>query len=1289
MISFGREYRRLVEHDLEFSGTQQGEPLTADFFSSVTGNVISDSSKFSPSYWETNLTSSVRFSSAIASLLSLGGDDGLFLEIGPHSTLGGPLRQICAANSKPCNYVASMARGTDSAVTLLSAVGKLYQQGLRLDFAPLVPHGKIIPGLPTYPWDHSGSYWYESRLSNAWRMRKYGHHSILGTRSPETADTEPQWRNVLYLEDEPWIADHKVNEDTVFPFAGYVAMAGEAARQTVNGDVGAGYRLRHVVAHSALLIKETEPAEIVTSLRRLKLTDSEDAKWFDFSIASFSGSGWVKHCDGQVTVVGAPPPSSWTPEKLAREVNISRFYETMGKIGLVYGPEFQTLADVTASPTEGIAGGRIYDPNGHRRGPFTLHPAAIDASLQLLIVAKAQGLGRNFCSLALPTKIEHLEIYRGADIMYVKAECPNNSLESGVVECIADRNVALRISGLQVKPLEDENSAETTTNVHAAARLQWLPEFDFADVSKLFIPPKSDRVVKRVREEMTLLCILEAADKVEGLTPCQPHFEKFRNWLHMQIDRAKAGEYTLVEKDCQNYVKLPREERLAMVENRYQELLLTDGAPLAVGVKRTCDNADRIFTGKADVLDVLMEGDALAKIYDTVSFGHSDFVRLLSQTRPNLRILEVGAGTGGTTELILRDLATEDAFPAYSSYMFTDISAGFFPQAKERFAYASNMDFKVFDITKDPFEQGFKESSYDLILAPNVIHATACLKESLGHLQPLLKPDGMLVMTELCAVTRTANLIFGNFPGWWLGDADDRPYEPYVPVARWDTELKAAGFTGVEVAVCDDEHPYQVLAAIMSKRLIPSTPKERKVTILCSYPDQGVPQSLTASLSKLGWDVTHCKLGSPPPEDRDIICCLDMESNFFEDMTTERFSAFQSLLRSLKTQIFLWLTSPVQINCKDPRSAQTLGVTRTIRSELSLPFYTLEIDKNENNFTGLVTDVFNKVRKETDADNLSSDKEFAVDNGVICIGRYQPFSLPKELRTRISALSAPPSKAKVLEIEKPGSLESMYWRDELVPEALPAGHVEIDPRAAGLNYKDILMSLGVVRSESAHTNLGFEVSGIVRRVGPGVTGLAEGDRVFALATRGCIATKVVISAALMAKIPDSLSYEDAAAVPACFATAIHSLIYVGRLEEGQSVLIHSACGGVGLAAIQVCKMMKAEIFATVSSEQKIEHLINIGIPRNRIFHSRDASFFSGIMRETAGKGVDIVLNSLSGELLHESWRCVAEYGTMIELSKRDLEGSGRLDLRPFLANRSYCCIDIGQFAKERPEKMKA
>ena len=110
---------------------------------------------------------------------------------------------------------------------------------------------------------------------------------------------------------------------------------------------------------------------------------------------------------------------------------------------------------------------------------------------------------------------------------------------------------------------------------------------------------------------------------------------------------------------------------------------------------------------------------------------------------------------------------------------------------------------------------------------------------------------------------------------------------------------------------------------------------------------------------------------------------------------------------------------------------------------------------------------------------------------------------------------------------------------------------------------------------------------------------------------------------IVMKIPDSLSYESAATVPVCFGTVIYGLIDIGRLEQGQSVLIHSACGGVGLAALQVSKMLGAEIYATVGSEKKVKYLMDhFGIPRNRIFNSRDASFAEGVMRETEGRGVD-------------------------------------------------------------------
>jgi NADPH:quinone reductase-like Zn-dependent oxidoreductase len=114
-------------------------------------------------------------------------------------------------------------------------------------------------------------------------------------------------------------------------------------------------------------------------------------------------------------------------------------------------------------------------------------------------------------------------------------------------------------------------------------------------------------------------------------------------------------------------------------------------------------------------------------------------------------------------------------------------------------------------------------------------------------------------------------------------------------------------------------------------------------------------------------------------------------------------------------------------------------------------------------------------------------------------------------------------------------------------------------------------------------------------------------------------------------------------------------------------------------------MLKAEIFVTVSTEEKVTFLVDkMNVSRNRIFSSRNTSFVDGIMRETQGRGVDLALNSLSGELLHETWRCIAEFGTMVEIGKRDILGAGKLDMDVFIANRSYCCVDLDQIVAQKP-----
>ena len=329
--------------------------------------------------------------------------------------------------------------------------------------------------------------------------------------------------------------------------------------------------------------------------------------------------------------------------------------------------------------------------------------------------------------------------------------------------------------------------------------------------------------------------------------------------------------------------------------------------------------------------------------------------------------------------------------------------------------------------------------------------------------------------------------------------------------------------------------------------------------------------------------------------------------------------------------------------------------------------------------------VFNKIRTEDDDDNLVTDKEFVVDNGAICIGRYHPFSMNQEAGERsLSGLE----KVKVLDIGKPGLVESLYWKEITMP-ALADDEVEVCPKAVGLNLRDVLVAMGVLyQDRRSHAQLGFEAAGVVAAVGSGVEGLSVGDRVFAIASGGILASRDIVKAHYVGKIPDEMTFEDAATVPVVFGTAMQCLLNMGRLEKGQSVLIHAACGGVGLAAIQICQMVGAEIFATVGTEEKVNYLMSkFGTPRNRIFNSRDDSFVEGVMRETGNRGVDLVLNSLSGPLLHASWKCVAEFGMMLEIGKRDLLNGGKLDMRPFLGNRSYACFAGIEFAEHRSKKL--
>lgn len=226
------------------------------------------------------------------------------------------------------------------------------------------------------------------------------------------------------------------------------------------------------------------------------------------------------------------------------------------------------------------------------------------------------------------------------------------------------------------------------------------------------------------------------------------------------------------------------------------------------------------------------------------------------------------------------------------------------------------------------------------------------------------------------------------------------------------------------------------------------------------------------------------------------------------------------------------------------------------------------------------------------------------------------------------------------------------------------------------SFKDVMASMGLVEVSL----IGHEASGTIVATGSKAADRFKiGDRVV-VSGEGMHATRVRSDHRLVVKIPDTMSFEEAAVLPTVHATAYHALVNVAKLRPGQSVLIHAAAGGVGQAALQLARHLGLVAYVTVGSEDKRALVMDkYGVPATHIFNSRDASFVKAIKRVTNGRGVDCVLNSLSGELLRASWECVAMFGTFVEIGLRDITNNMRLDMRPFIKCTTFAFINLTNF----------
>ncbi|KAI0205864.1 hypothetical protein F4808DRAFT_447810 [Astrocystis sublimbata] len=410
--------------------------------SSVTGLKVEEM-RLDIAYWCENLRNRVRFDTAVQ---ALGHDDQfktvkILTEIGPHSTLKGPLKQIIAEHNFDLQYVGSLIRGQDDAVSLLRTAGELHVRGFDINFdrinainpAPLPIESKHTGGnkrqarylvdLPPYQWNYERQHWYEPRAIADLRTCKHPRHDLLGRRIFGLSRNAPAWRNILRCRDVSWFSHHTLGTDVIFPAAGHISLAIEALLQQLDLEPAEaiGVRLASVDIQKALIVPDTDDGVEVHT--RLEQSDSD--AWYTFTVESVAprSGNWTLHSAGKIKLSQGQENQHavvpYGPIALHQRVASKRWYRSLERAGFRYGPEFQTMtSQVRANGKDrwASAGIKVQTKQTDLESRYMLHPSTMDGCLHAIIAAVHRGQHKEMPWGVIPLTIEDMSVkFPGGD----------------------------------------------------------------------------------------------------------------------------------------------------------------------------------------------------------------------------------------------------------------------------------------------------------------------------------------------------------------------------------------------------------------------------------------------------------------------------------------------------------------------------------------------------------------------------------------------------------------------------------------------------------------------------------------------------------------------------------------------------------------------------------------------------------------------------------------------------------------------------------------------------------
>ncbi|WAN69217.1 SDR family NAD(P)-dependent oxidoreductase [Moorena producens JHB] len=869
--------------------------------SNVTG-FQADKTIATAKYWVNHVLEPVRFAQSMETLHQQGYE--IFLEIGPKPILLGMGRQCLPEEFGV--WLPSLREGVEEWQEILSSLGQLYVAGVKVDWSGFdreYARQKVV--LPTYPFQRE-RYWIESNKSN--RKKPYlstekNLHPLLGKRFYCAGQPQQVQFESLLAEDEPaYLKHHRVFDRALFPTTAYLEIALAAGVNRFKTD---NLVVEDLVIPTGLILPE---GEIKTVQTILTPSENQTYQWQVFTQQQQPNQEepqWILHANGKIRAAEMDNGvATFDLEKYLSEcsqpIEIPDHYQQYRQRGIEYGNSFQGIQQLWKGSNQALGKIELSPDLLPEVTDYQFHPALLDGALQVLIHALPQ---TNTNQTYLPIGIEQLKVYSRPGLsVWAIASVTIETQENwtATLTLVNEKGEILAtLFGLQVKLATPESllGTEAFALSNCLYEVQWQHKGRFGRLlPPTYLPslveisqklnPTLDQLssqtdndnygqlltdLDKLSVEFVLQAFREmgwsypvgknfsAIEAIQQIRIVPSHHRLFSRLLEML---GEVGILKKTEEQWQVQQELgetnPTEKTKTLLSQYPQaqaELTLLNrcASQLSAVLRGAIDPVQLVFPeGDLTTATQLYQDSPAAKVMN--SLVEKAIATALEKLPPQrgVRLLEIGAGTGGTTSYILPHLP-----PDQSEYVFTDIGTLFTAIAQEKFRDYPFVSYQTLDIEQDPTNQGFIAHQYDLIIAANVLHATTSLEQTLCHVRQLLAPGGILVLLEATTRQGWVDLIFGLLEGWWkFQDLELRGDYPLLSRSKWKQLLRETGFTEVVTLPETDGVPtvlsqQAVIIAQLEETTIEKTSSEPKGWLILAD-QQGIAQKVATQLRSSG-----------------------------------------------------------------------------------------------------------------------------------------------------------------------------------------------------------------------------------------------------------------------------------------------------------------------------------------------------------------------------------------------------------------------------------------------------